>query len=411
MLDIEVATLDARELRTAGRDTLSLALMDARNHTLRWVGALSTALGGDELVLPDALHRSTALDPVRWTLGHIGWYQEYWIARNVERQRGEACDPTRTRLASILPGADLYFDPATTGAAARWLLSLPDLQTVRQYLVDTLEQTLELLHGAGEDDAGLYFYRLALLGENRLAERFAVLSQEIGFDGGLLPDVATSPPRPPLLMPATRWLFGQQPGGFVADNEKWAHEVAIPEFEIDAQPVTWSQYCEFVEDGGYDDRSHWHPDGWDWVQREGRRTPRHVDQMRQGVLQRRFGRLTRVSMAQPAVHLNAFEAEAWCRWAGRRLPTEVEWEAAAHQAASRGFAWGQVWEWTATTFRPYPGFEPGPDRSVSAAAFGTHRVLRGASFATRSALRSAKARNFAPPLQDVGFLGFRSCAL
>ena len=104
--------------------------------------------------------------------------------------------------------------------------------------------------------------------------------------------------------------------------------------------------------------------------------------MRHGVLRRRFGQLSRVAGAEPAVHVSAFEAEAWCRWAGRRLPGEVEWEAAAHQGATRGFRFGDVWEWTASTFRPYPGFVLGPWRDYSLPCFGRTRVLRGASFAT-----------------------------
>ncbi|MBV9889263.1 MAG: SUMF1/EgtB/PvdO family nonheme iron enzyme, partial [Rhizobacter sp.] len=174
--------------------------------------------------------------------------------------------------------------------------------------------------------------------------------------------------------------------------------------------VTWAQYGEFVEDGGYDERAHWSDAGWAWLESESRRTPRHVDQMRHGVLQRRFGVLARVPAAQPAVHVTWHEAEAWCRWAGRRLPVEAEWEAAAHQGASRGFRWGDVREWTATTFRPYPGFVAGPWRDYSQPAFGSHKVLRGASFATRGALRSARFRGFARPERDDDFVGFRSCA-
>jgi ergothioneine biosynthesis protein EgtB len=185
----------------------------------------------------------------------------------------------------------------------------------------------------------------------------------------------------------------------------------VPEFEIDAQAVTWAQYSEFVEDGGYDERRFWSDEGWEWVQREGRRTPRHVDQIRHGVLAHRGGNMVRVPLQQPAVHVSWYEADAWCRWAGRRLPAEVEWEAAAHQGASRGFRWGDVWEWTASTFRPYPGFVADPYRDYSQPWFGTHKVLRGASFATRARMRSAKFRNFYRPERDDVFCGFRSCAV
>ena len=411
MLDIEVANVDALRMRAAGKGALSLALMDARNHTLRWVTAFEKALGGADLPLPLAVQGVPGVNPLRWTIGHLGWFQEFWIARNMQRERGEHCDATLPRLASILTDADLFFDPASTPATRRWQLTLPALQTVRQYLFDTLETTLELLDGTPDTDDALYFYRLALFREDCHGEALAVLAQEVGFDSGLLPKLTAPVASPPLYFPATRWQLGMPHGGFVFDNEKWAHEVSIPPFEIDAQPVSWAQYCEFVEDGGYDNPSHWSAMGWSWVQAQAqaRRTPRHVDQMRQGVLQRRFGRLDRVPMTQPAVHVSWFEADAWCRWAGRRLPAEVEWEAAAHQGATRGFRWGDVWEWTASTLRPYPGFEAGPTRDFSIPAVGTHKVLRGASFATRGRLRSAKFRNFEVPGYDHGFVGFRSC--
>ena len=407
MLDIEAPNVDSARMRRAGRELLSLALMDARNHTLRWTSACEAALGSAELAVPQL----PELNPPRWLLGHLGWFQERWIARNVQRQRGARCDPTQPRLASVLRDADSLYDPAPVRHGARWTVALPDLQATRQYLVDTLETTLELLDTTpDEDDDALYFYRLALFHEDQQAEAFAQLAQTLGFDSGLLPAPSAINGRDPLLFPATRWTLGCEPGGFVFDNEKWVHEVALPEFEIDAQPVTWAQYCEFVEDGGYDREPLWHPAGWDWVQREGRRGPRHVDQMRHGVLQQRFGKLMRVPASQPVVHVAWYEADAWCRWAGRRLPSEVEWEAAAHQGASRGFRWGEVWEWTATSFRPYPGFVAGPHRDYSQPWFGSHKALRGASFATRGRMRHPKFRHFLAPERDDAFTGFRSCA-
>jgi iron(II)-dependent oxidoreductase len=416
LIDLDAPGLDGSRLRRAGKELLSLALIEARNQTLRWASALQAAHDGEALVLPDDLAPALAaeLDPPLWTLGHIGWIQEYWIARNVQRGRGENADPGHPRLASILADADSWYDPATVDRARRRELvraGLPDLQATRDYLVESLETTLELLSGLGvEDDASLYFFRLALFHEEMHAEAFAVLTQTLGIETGLVPRLATQAARPPLLFPATRWLLGSGAPGFHFDNEAEPHPVEVPEFEIDAQAVTWAQYGEFVEDGGYDEPSHWSEAGRDWLRGQGRRTPRHVEQMRHGVLQRRFGVLARVASVQPAVHVSWFEADAWCRWAGRRLPAEVEWEAAAHQGANRGFRWGEVHEWTATTFRPYPGFAPGPWRDYSVSAFGSHKVLRGASFATRPGLHSARLRGFALPARDDGFFGFRSCA-
>ena len=407
MLDIEVTAVPSARMRTADKGLLSLALMDARNHSLRWIAACERALREPPLAVPEL----PELNPPLWELGHIGWFQEYWIGRNVQRQRGSHCDPTTPKLASILPDADRWYDSGNVPHNTRWQLDLPGLQDTKQYLVHTLETTLELLEAAPDEDDALYFYRLALFHEDMHAEAFAMLSQTLGFDAGLLAPLATMNGREPLLFPATRWTLGSEGAGFVFDNEKWAHDIAVPEFEIDAQAVTWAQYSEFVEDGGYDERRFWSDEGWAWVQREGRRTPRHVDQMRQGVLLRRNGKMMRVPLSQPVMHVSWYEADAWCRWTGRRLPAEVEWEAAAHQGQSRGFRWGDVWEWTASTFRPYPGFSADPYRDYSQPWFGTHKVLRGASFATRSRIRHAKYRNFYLPQRDDMFCGFRSCAI
>jgi formylglycine-generating enzyme required for sulfatase activity len=125
----------------------------------------------------------------------------------------------------------------------------------------------------------------------------------------------------------------------------------------------------------------------------------------------RFGKPTRMAGNQIAMHLSWWEADAWCRWAGRRLPTEVEWEIAAQTAVRRGFRWGDVHEWMANTLRPWPGFAPGPWAEFSQPWFGQARVLRGASYATRARLKTPKLRGFALPGYDEGFVGFRSCAV
>ncbi len=400
MQDVDSAIADAAQMRRAGSELLSLALIDARNHTLRWAGAFESSPAG-----PAAIGRE---------LGRIGWFQEHWIARNMQRGRGSRCDPAHPKLASILPGADGWFDPANAIGDAADAADVPDLQTLRQYLVDTLETTLELLAGSADEDDALYFFRLALLREDACIERFAVLAQTLGLDTGLQAPLAARPARAPLLFPATRWPLGSDAGGFVPDREQWAHEVALPEFEIDAQVVDWAQYGEFVEDGGYDDPRHWSAPGWAWVQAQGRRTPRHVDQLRHGVLLQRFGRLVRAPATQPVVHVSAFEAEAWCCWAGRRLPGEAEWEAAAVLGANRGLRWGDVAEWCAGTLRPYPGFgatAPGQAGIGMPSGAPAPRVLRGASFATAARLRHPKARRAETPDRDDGFFGFRSCAL
>jgi ergothioneine biosynthesis protein EgtB len=220
-------------------------------------------------------------------------------------------------------------------------------------------------------------------------------------------------------VPATVWQLGSpQDAGFIFDNEKGPHTISVPEFEIDAQPVNWAQFVEFVDDGGYDRAELWQPEGWRWLQNlaagEGRRGPRYVEEIgvaSGAVMQTRFGRAMRMQATQPAMHMTWWEADAWCRWAGRRLPSEVEWEVAAHTVARRGFRWGDVWEWMGTTFRPYPGFSPDPYAEYSQPWFGNHKVLRGGSFATRARMKNPKYRNFYLPARDDVFCGFRSCSL
>ncbi len=138
------------------------------------------------------------------------------------------------------------------------------------------------------------------------------------------------------------------------------------------------------------------------------RQPARLRRAGSGWQQRRGGQWLPVEPRHAALHLTAHEADAWCRWAGRRLPTEAEWECAAHTLA--GFAWGHAWEWTASTFGPYAGFAPHPYRDYSAPWFGSRRVLRGACPATAPALAHARYRNFFEPHRNDTFAGFRSAA-
>ena len=412
------ASLDSTNMRQATRQWLSLALMDARNHTLYLMSHYERALAAQSFSVP----RLTELNPPLWELGHIGWYQERWVGRNLQRHQGPRCNPSAHRRPSRLALADAWWDSSSVPHATRWDLALPDLQSIKSYLLHTLEATLDLLEKTPDEDDALYFYRLSLFHEDMHSESLVCMAQTLGLGLGLeLPAVRTQ--REPLALPATRWQLGQNSGqGFTFDNERPAHAVSVPAFEIDAQPVSWAQYVEFVDDGGYDQPEHWHPRGWQWLQDrariESRRAPRHVEQIGVGrhggsgsCIQLHFGQAMRRLGGQSAMHLSWWEADAWCRWAGRRLPSEVEWEVAATLGSQRGFRWGDVWEWTDTPFRAYPGFEADPDRDYSAPWFGSYKVLRGASFATRLRMKSLKFRNFYLPERDDIFSGFRSCAI
>ena len=417
---VSAGLIDSSKVREAGRDVLSLALMDARNHTLHLFTQFQSALEASDFAVP----LLPTLNPPLWELGHVGWFQEYWIGRNLQRSQGARCDPVGPRLPSIEAGADRWWDSSHVPHDARWALDLPDVNACRAYLLNTLESTLELLERADATDDALYFYRLCLFHEDMHAEAMAMTAQTLGLtlDRPLLQAFAPKPmtQREPLLIPACHWTLGSpaEGAGFVFDNEVGPHEVRVPEFEIDAQPVSWAQFVEFVADGGYDRQELWREEGWRWLQAislsEGRRGPRYVDQIgvaSGAVMQNRFGQPLRMLGHQPAMHMTWWEADAWCRWAGRRLPFEVEWEIAAQTAARRGFQWGDVWEWTGSTFKPYPGFVPGPYADYSQPWFGSHKVLRGGSFATRARMKSPTYRNFYEPERDDVFCGFRSCSL
>jgi gamma-glutamyl hercynylcysteine S-oxide synthase len=204
---------------------------------------------------------------------------------------------------------------------------------------------------------------------------------------------------------------GHSGPGFAFDNELNAHRVLLPAFTVDHQVTRWADYLPFVEAGGYTQASWWDEQGATWLRQTQPEAPRYL--RREGTLwmQWRHGQWRVLDVNLPACHLTAFEADAWCRWAGRRLPSEAEWEHAA-TSGHDDFNWGQVWEWTNSIFAPFDGFQAHPYRDYSAPWFdGQHRVLRGASFMTQPRMRDARYRNFFLPTRNDVAAGFRSCAL
>jgi formylglycine-generating enzyme required for sulfatase activity len=374
---------DPSALRTAGRGLLALALMDTRNTLLALLPALQAA--GDAALLRRLLQ--------------AGAWPEWWISRHVQRLRGEAADPAAPRLPGLEPRLEA------------WLAGTeqPDTEALTGYLARTLELTLDLLATAPETDAGLHLYRQALRHEDRLVEGLREALRE-----GAPPP---RPERPALRVPARRWLLGTptEGGGFVPEAERGPEAVAVPEFEIDPQPVAWARFAEFVADGGYDDERLWSEPGRAWRTAQGRRAPAFVEQLAGGVvLQRGHGaraRLEKAPAQQAAAHVTRHEAEAWCRWAGRRLPTAPEWALAAATQARLGFVWGDVHEWVAGSARYLGAFEgtAAPPAALDVPLPG-HGLLCGASWATPARWRHAGARRFAAPGDDSACSGFRSCA-
>jgi len=354
--------------------------------------------------------RGAGLNPPRWELGHIGWFQEFWIARNPQRHLGALADPLAPRLPALRGDADAWYDSSHVPHASRWSLPLPDARATRDDLRQQLDTTLALLAQTEHTDAALYFFRLALLHEDMHFEASLYMAQALGL-------CMTDPRWQPVALPARQALrleaathrLGEPGPGFAFDNELAAHDQPVAAFEIDSRVVCWAEYLPFVEAGAYGQPRWWSEPGRRWLAEQSPSGPRYLRRAGHGWEQQLWGRWRALDPALPACHLNAFEAQAWCAWAGRRLPTEAEWERAAG-VAGEAFAWGAVWEWMASAFAPYPGFRAHPYQDYSAPWFDGRPVLRGASFGTQPRMHHPRYRNFFTAERNDIFAGFRSCA-
>jgi len=359
---------------------LTAALQAQRDYTL----GLYRDLPGP-LWEPARVPYLPTINPPLWELAHIAWFAEYFCLRYPYRE--PQLPPSRLAV------ADSLFDSAKVAHDTRWRNVYPDREVCLGYMRDVLSAMLLAL--AGSTSSQRYYFQLALAHEDMHAEALAMTLVTLGLP---LPASVASRQVLPAVNSDIVFDGGELPLGdgsgrsFVFDNEKPAHRIVIAPFSISARVVSAAEFAEFQASDAYRDRRLWSAAGWDWRARNASRPQRQ-------------------NAGLAAMHINAWQAEAYCAAINRRLPTEVEWEFAAVQSTAYRTSTGHVWEWTASPFAPYPGFVPDAYQEYSQPWFHNHRVLRGGSFATHARLRYPQYRNFYLPGRDDMFAGFRTCAI
>lgn len=426
----------------ASASELVAQLREVRHRTERLTEDLSSA----ELMGP---YREI-VNPVLWEIGHIAWFHEYWTLRHAARR------------APLIERCDSLWDSSNVAHKTRWHLDLPDRAGTARYMADVLARQEELL-SRGIDEEARYFYELSIRHEDMHVEAQTYMRQT---SSNAPPQGLGSAVRPragalagDAAVPGGSWLLGSTgTEGFIFDNEKWAHPVELAPFRIARAAATNAEFAAFVDDGGYRRGEFWCDAGWTWRQARNAEHPVYWLPKRDGVwTARSYREVQPLAADAPVVFVNWFEASAWCRWAGRRLPSEAEWEAAAIGEAAgdrlsdnrRRWSWGDaspsaananldfafdgpldvaclqagdsafgcrqmignVWEWTSSDFLPFAGFEVDPYRDYSQPWFGSRKVLRGGCWATSARIARPTYRNFFTPDRNDVLAGFRSCAV
>ncbi|MER6259203.1 ergothioneine biosynthesis protein EgtB [Streptomyces sp. NPDC059688] len=390
---------------------------------------------------------SPLMSPLVWDLAHIGNQEEMWLLRAVGGRD------------AMRPEIDTLYDAFEHPRAERPSLPLLPPAEARGYAAEVRGRALDLLegadfHGSRLTEAGFAFGMIAQH-EQQHDETMLITHQ---LRKG--PQALTAPDPEPVplftgpvevLVPGGPFMMGTSAEPWALDNERPAHMREVAPFWIDTTPVTNAAYQAFIADGGYDTERWWTPEGWAHVRKHSLTAPLFWRRDGNQWLRRRFGSTEQVPPDEPVLHVCWYEADAYARWAGRRLPTETEWEKAArHDPAtgrSRRYPWGDadpapehanlgqrhlrpapagsypagesplgvrqligdVWEWTASDFLPYPGFRAFPYKEYSEVFFGSdYKVLRGGSFAVDAVACRGTFRNWDHPIRRQIFSGFRT---
>lgn len=418
--------------------TLADWVIDAGRRTLGLVADLTD----DQLLGP----RRPTINPPLWEIGHLAWFTEKWVLRDGGKRP------------SLRADADDLYDSAAIPHAVRWDLPLPSRAATLDYLQQVRTAVLDVI-ARGPSERDTYFTLLSVFHEDMHGEAFLYTRQTLGYprpqSSPFAPRAECGPLPGDVAISGGTFLLGADPAEpFVFDNEKWAHPVELRPFAIARAPVTQAEFAAFVAADGYTRPELWSEAGWSWRKSTGAAHPVYWERADGGWRRRDFDRWVPLEPHRPVIHVNWYEADAYCRWAGRRLPTEAEWEAAAASpgdlsAPKRRYPWGghaagadrahldgdvlgccdvsacpagdnafgcrqmfgNVWEWTASDFGPYPGFVPDPYKEYSQPWFGTHKVLRGGAWPTRARLLRNTWRNFYTPDRRDVWAGFRTCAV
>jgi gamma-glutamyl hercynylcysteine S-oxide synthase len=390
------------------KDSLADRLDEARRHTLRLIEPLTD----------EQLNRvySPILSPLIWDLGHIGNFEELWLVQTIGDR-----EPLRGELGE-------FYDAIEQPRKIRGELPILKADEVRPYMEQVRERTLEVLAEIDLESGDPlledgFVYEMLLAHEHQHNETMMQLFQllesyePVETDPGPAGEAPSDGPEMVKVEGGTHEI-GAGERGYAYDNERPRHEVELDGFQIDRTPVTNRQYMEFIEETGAEPPMYWERDG------EG------------GWVRTAMGRTEEVDPSLPVIHVSWHEADAFARWAGKRLPTEAEWEAAAAGAdrdranldqLSFGCApagayadassdcgavqmLGDVWEWTSSDFTAYPGFEAFPYAEYSEVFFGdTYKVLRGGAWATRRSVIRTTFRNWDLAERRQIFSGLR-CA-
>jgi ergothioneine biosynthesis protein EgtB len=371
------------------RDTLLDLVPEARQRTFDLVADLDD----EQLMGP----RLAIVNPLRWEIAHVAWFQEQWVLRHA---LGEP---------PIRADGDALYDSSAVAHDTRWDLPLPSRTETLAYMHEVRDRVLDRLRRQEPSPRLLYMALYSVFHEDMHDEAFTYTRQTLGYPappgGADRSGAEAGAVEGDVPVPGGDFLLGADPGEpFVFDNEKWAHPVEVGPLRIARGAVTQAEFRRFVDAGGYGRRELWSEAGWAWRTAAEAEGPLYWRRAGGGWQRRDFDRWVPLEPHRPVIHINWYEAEAYCRWAGRRLPTEAEWEAAASlepNAARTGFTgrkrrfpWGDdpptpsrattdgralscldvgalpagdsafgcrqmignVWEWTSSDFLPYPGF-------------------------------------------------------